>query len=246
MEDRRISRALRAIRRQLAWRQVDLADRARVAQSTVSLLEPGRIDGLSVRALRHICSAMDADLVLVIRWRGGDLDRILDERHARLGAQFVRRLEELGWTVFPEMTFSIYGERGSIDLLAWHSETRTLLVVELKSELTSVEETLRRLDVKDRLAARFAAERFGWRARNVARILVLPDDRTSRRRVEAHRGLLERAFPTPPSEVRRWLHHPSGSIAGVLFVSDSDHTRGRHGMSARKRIRKPVTGADRA
>jgi transcriptional regulator with XRE-family HTH domain len=174
MEDRRISRALRAIRRQLAWRQVDLADRARVAQSTVSLLEPGRIDGLSVRALRHICSAMDADLVLVIRWRGGDLDRILDERHARLGAQFVRRLEELGWTVFPEMTFSIYGERGSIDLLAWHSETRTLLVVELKSELTSVEETLRRLDVKVRLAARIAAERFGWRARNVARILVLP------------------------------------------------------------------------
>jgi hypothetical protein len=40
------------------------------------------------------------------------------------------------------VTFSIYGERGSIDLLAWHSETRTLLVVELKSELTSIEETL--------------------------------------------------------------------------------------------------------
>jgi hypothetical protein len=170
---------------------------------------------------------MDADLVLVVRWRGGDLDRILDERHARLGAQFVRRLEELGWTVHPEVTFSIYGERGSIDLLAWHSETRTLLVVELKSELTSIEETLRRLDVKIRLAARIAAQRFGWRARDVARILVLPDDRTSRRRVEAHRGLLERAFPSPPSEVRRWLRRPSRSIAGVLFVSDSDHKRGR-------------------
>jgi transcriptional regulator with XRE-family HTH domain len=96
MEDRRIGHALRAIRRRLAWRQVDLANRARVAQSTVSLLERGRIEGLSVRALRSICSAMDADLVLVIRWRGGDLDRILDERHARLGAEFVRRLEELG------------------------------------------------------------------------------------------------------------------------------------------------------
>jgi hypothetical protein len=49
-----------------------------------------------------------------------------------------------------------------------------LLVIELKSELTSVEETLRRLDVKVRLATRVAGERFGWRAVAAARLLVLP------------------------------------------------------------------------
>jgi transcriptional regulator with XRE-family HTH domain len=148
VEDLRIGRALRAIRHRLAWRQVDLARRARVGQSTVSLLERGHIDGLSIRALRRACAALDADLVLLVRWRGGDLNRLLDERHARLGARLARILEALGWEVSPEVTFAINGERGSIDLLAWHAGTRTLLVVEIKSELTSAGDTLRRLDVR--------------------------------------------------------------------------------------------------
>jgi hypothetical protein len=56
----------------------------------------------------------------------------------------------------------VFGERGSIDLLAWHESSRTLLVIELKTELTSVEETLRRHDSKVRLAPGIARERFGW------------------------------------------------------------------------------------
>jgi hypothetical protein len=202
------------------------------------LLERGHIGGLSIRALRRACAALDADLVLLVRWRGGDLDRLLDERHARLGARFARILESLGWEVTPEVTFAIYGERGSIDLLAWHTASRTLLVVEIKSELTSTEETLRRLDVKLRLAPQVAAQRLGWRPANVARLLVLPADRTSRRRVAAHSGVMDRAFPTTTTAVRRWLRHPSGSIAGLLFVTDIDHDGPRHGLAARKRIRR--------
>jgi hypothetical protein len=77
-------------------------------------------------------------------------------------------------------------------LLAWHARTRTLLVIELKSELTSVEETLRRHDVKMRLASRIALERFRWQAAIVGRLLVLPDERTARRRVAADFGVLGR------------------------------------------------------
>jgi transcriptional regulator with XRE-family HTH domain len=217
---------------------VDLARRARLGQSTVSLLERGHIDGLSIRALRRACAALDADLVLLVRWRGGDLDRLLDERHARLGARLARILESLRWEVSPEVTFAIYGERGSIDLLAWHAATRTLLVVEIKSELTSAEETLRRLDVKVRLAPQVAVQRLGWRPAKVARLLVLPADRTSRRRVAAHSGIMARAFPTATAAVRHWLRHPSGSIAGLLFVTDSDHDGPRHRLAAQKRIKR--------
>jgi hypothetical protein len=139
---------------------------------------------------------------------------MLDERHARLGAEFARFLERPGWTVSPEVTFSVYGERGSIDLLAWHPSTRALLVIELKSELTSVEETLRRLDVKVRLAPRIAAERFGWRAATIGRLQVFPNDRTARRKVAAHSGILDRVFHDSPGAVRRWLRQPSGPMPG--------------------------------
>ena len=75
----------------------------------------------------------------------------------------------------------MYGERGSIDLLAWHEASRTLLVIEFKTELTSIEETLRRHDSKVRLAPGIARERFGWDPAVDARLLVLPEDRTARR-----------------------------------------------------------------
>ena len=81
--------------------------------------------------------------MLVVRWRGGELDQLLDAAHARLGEDLVGLLTADGWTVVPDVSFSIYGERGSIDLLAWHQETRTLMVIELKSEIASVEETFR-------------------------------------------------------------------------------------------------------
>jgi Holliday junction resolvase-like predicted endonuclease len=73
----------------------------------------------------------------------------------------------------------VYGERGSIDLLAWHEATRTLLVVEVKTEVASIEATLRKHDEKVRLARRVAADRFGWQATVTSRLLVLP--RTSPR-----------------------------------------------------------------
>jgi hypothetical protein len=61
-----------------------------------------------------------------------------------------------GWTTAVEVTFNHYGDRGSIDVLAVHPVARIALVVEVKTEITSAEETLRRLDVKVRLGAGLA------------------------------------------------------------------------------------------
>ena len=78
------------------------------------------------------------------------------------------------------MTFARVGERGSIDLLAWHASSRALLVIEIKTELVSLEGLLRPLDVKVRLAAEIAAK-FGWRPLSISRLVVLPENSTARR-----------------------------------------------------------------
>ena len=54
------------------------------------------------------------------------------------------------WIARPEVSFSIYGERGVIDLLAWHAATRSLLVVELKTELIDLQDLVSVLDRKRR------------------------------------------------------------------------------------------------
>ena len=176
------------------------------------------------------CSSLDG---------GRELDRLLDERHARVGEALSRELVDSGWEVLAEVSFSVFGERGSIDLLAWHAATRTLLVIELKSELTSIEETFRRHDTKVRLAGRIAADPFGWRPVSVGRLLVLPEGRTARRRAELHATLFERSYPDRNVAVRRWLRQPAGRpVAGLLFLSSSDGAGGRRVSGPQRRVRR--------
>jgi transcriptional regulator with XRE-family HTH domain len=233
-----LGRIARALRHRLGWRQADVARRAAVSQARVSTLERGQIDNLSVQMLRRILRVLDADLVLLVRWRGGELDRLLDEGHAALVGRIAALLEEWGWDTRLEVSFSIFGDRGSIDALAWHAPTATLLVVEIKTEITSVEETLRRHDVKCRLGGGLAAERFGWRARTIARLLVLPDTMTARRRVARHESVFSRAYPIRSDHLRRWLRTPESAAAGLLFAPGSRETTGIGNSLARKRVRR--------
>jgi transcriptional regulator with XRE-family HTH domain len=238
MEDARIGRTLRAIRHRLGWRQSDVAARAGVAQDLVSRIERGRLGRTPVAKVRDVAAALDAEVRLTIHWRGGDLDRLIDEGHAHLVGRTVDVLKAAGWEVRTEVSFSIYGERGSIDVLAWHVASRTLLVGEVKSDLTSVEETIRRHDVKARLAARIGAEQLGWKAGAVGRLLVLPDLSTQRRRVERHGAVLATAYPTRGHAVSAWLRNPDGEMSGRAFLRTE---YGRSSVAiARKRIRRPI------
>jgi transcriptional regulator with XRE-family HTH domain len=232
MDDLQIGRIARILRQRIGLRQSDVAARAGCSQSEVSLLDRGRIAAMSLGRLRKLFAVFDADLVVYVRWRGGDLDRLIDSRHASLAERITQLLELAGWIVVPEVSYSTFGERGSIDLLAWHPATRTLLVIELKSELTSIEGTLRQHDVKVRLGPTIARERFGWDPAAVARLLVLPDDRTARRRVEQHRAVFARAYPQRSVAIRRWLQAPVGALGGILFLPDAIAAR------AKRRIRR--------
>lgn len=239
MDPIRVGRIVRALRQQRGWRQADLARAAGVSQPVVSRLETGQLRSLLVRAAEDIIVALGARPRFDVSWRGGELDRLLDDRHAWLVGEVVRRLERDGWEAQVEVSFSVYGERGSIDVLAWRATVRALLVVEVKTELTSVEETLRKLDAKVRLAGRSATDRFNWRATMVGRLLVLPDVTTARRRVMRAAAVLDVALPARGAAVTEWLRRPAGSMAGLLFLPPIRGGDGRWRPTTPVRIRRP-------
>ena len=202
----------------------------------MSRAERGRLR--DVMKLRRQAAALDAEVFVSIRWRGGEIDRLLDEGHAAITGWVVETLTALGWDVFAEVSYSIRGERGSVDVIAWHPETRTVLVVEVKTELTSLEETLRKHDAKQRLAAEIGQERFAWpKPGAVARLLVLPDLSTARRKVARHDAVLAAAYRLRGDSARKWLSNPSGGTSLLLFASFTRRPRGKRDAVSRKRIR---------
>jgi transcriptional regulator with XRE-family HTH domain len=84
MDDVRLGRRFRALRHRLGWRQADAGSRAGLSQDVVSLVERGRIEDVSVRALRRHAQALGAELRMELWFRGGELDRLMDEGHASL------------------------------------------------------------------------------------------------------------------------------------------------------------------
>jgi hypothetical protein len=112
------------------------------------------------------------------------------------------------------------------------------LIVEVKTELASVEEALRRLDVKARHGAEIAKLR-GWQPRLIARLFVIGESGAARRAVEARSAIFATGYPTRGWDVRRWLAAPSGPMAGILFlplIASSDG-RSTGGGSHRVRVR---------
>ena len=204
------------------------------------MLERGHLDAVPLRVLRTVLRALDASVELDVRWRGGAVDRLLDERHARLVTSTVQMLAADGWTVRVEVSYSVYGKRGSIDVLGWHAAERALVVGEIKSQLTSAEQTQRKHDEKVRLAPRVAREREGWEADVVGRLLVMPEGSTSRRRLAHARPVLATTYPLSQREVRAWLRRPVAAMCGVLLLPDT--TPG----SARQRVFSRRAGAGRA
>jgi transcriptional regulator with XRE-family HTH domain len=218
MDDSRVGSVLRAVRMRRGWRQADLAKAAGVSDSLVSRLERGMFENVPIQTVRRVLAVLDIRLDLVPRWHGGDLDRLLNARHSALHEEVARWLSDRypGWVVAPEVSFSIYGERGVIDMLAWHSARRALLVIELKTDIVDVNELLGTLDRKRRLAKQIARER-GWPAEIVGSALIVAASRTNRRRIDAHDVALRNSLPDDGRRLRAWLDDPSGGCDARLL-----------------------------
>jgi transcriptional regulator with XRE-family HTH domain len=242
MTDQRVGAALRVLRIKKGWRQVDLARRANVSSSTVSVIERGHVDAVSMRALRRVAGALEVRADIRLWLPHGEMDRLLNAGHAAFHEVLARYLGSLhGWVHAPEVSFAVYSERGVIDILAFHEPTRSLLVIELKTEVVSLEDLLTTMDVRMRHAATIARDR-GWNAMTVSAWVVFADSRTNRRRVAAHRAVLGSAFPADGNAMRSWMLRPTGSIRALSFWTDSRVAAARQSVGAPRRVRLHESG----
>ena len=243
MDDVRLGATLRVLRIHKRLRQSDVARRAGLRRETVSRLERGGLGRLPLDQARAVATALGATLDVRLRWQGADLDRTMGAAHADLHEALVGLLgRRPPWAWRGEVSFSIYGERGVIDILAWHQPTRSLLIIELKTELVDPQELVATMDRRVRLGRRIA-ERFDWSPTTVSCWVVLSDTSTNRRRVGRHRGLVRTAFPAEGHAMRRWLRAPSGRIDALSFWSDVRSGPARRTISQTKRVRRRAGGS---
>jgi transcriptional regulator with XRE-family HTH domain len=228
----RFGRGIRVLRLRRRWRQRDLAAAAQVSPTLVARIERGASTTIPAGKLDRVAHALGATSDLRLNWNGEALDRLLDRDHARLVELVAGKLRTLGWEVVLEATFFIRGERGSIDLLAWHAVARCVLVVEVKSVVPDIQAMLMAIDRKARLATEIARSR-GWSPVAAGRLLVVGESRTSRRRIDALSASFAAEFPHRAIQVRRWLANPAAAapLRGLWFVSTG------HGATARHRVR---------
>jgi transcriptional regulator with XRE-family HTH domain len=212
-----VGRTLRTIRLRAGKRQEDVATLAGVSRSFVAKVESGAVDSIDLGRIDSVCRALGAVLDLRVRWRGEHLDRLIDEAHATPVELVVRMLRGAGWLTVVEHSFSEFGERGSIDVFAWHPTALTVLVIEVKTLIADAQDTFGRHDRKVRLAPKLAADR-GWTCRHVARLLIVGDTSTNRRHVASLGSSFQASYPLRGDPLRRWVRHPDGPMAGLLFV----------------------------
>lgn len=236
MDDLRFGAAIRAARIRRGWRQIDLAKAANVSTGTITRLEHGHAGRMTIAVVRGVAAALDIRVELLPRSRAADLDRLVNARHAALAEAVVARLTRIrGWEIRPEVSFSIWGERGVVDLLAWHAGRAALLVIELKTEIVDVGELLGTLDRKRRLGREIAAP-IGWRPASVSAWLSVGDGMTNRRRVTAHSATLRAALPDDGRRLRPWLLDPVDEVRALTFFSDGHPGKVGSGFATIRRV----------
>jgi transcriptional regulator with XRE-family HTH domain len=229
----------RAVRIKRGWRQVDVAARARVNRSVVSNIERGHLEHVAIGTLLNVARALEIQVSIGTRWRAGDLDRLISGRHSRLheavATWFANSLPE--WVLAPEVSFSIFGERGIIDILAWHPGRRALLVIELKTDIADVNELIGTMDRRRRLAREIAQDR-GWEPLTVSTWVLVAGGRTNRARVSAHKTLLRTAFPVDGRALYGWLRRPDDEVHALSLWDRASDDGGSRDLAARHRVRR--------
>ena len=215
MERRTVVRALRAIRRRKGLTQAQLGRRIGISRSELGRWEASNLDRCSVEETERWATSLNARLLIDLRVDG---ERpLVDARHAQMQNWLVALLRGAGWIVEAEASFNVYGDRGRIDVLAFHPTAQAMVVAEIKSRVDDAQELLGRLDVKRRVAPTIARDR-GWHARAVVPVIVVQEGTTAKRRIAMHAALFD-AFPLRARAAMAWLRRPTQAApAGILAL----------------------------
>jgi transcriptional regulator with XRE-family HTH domain len=196
------------------WTQRELGARLGISRSELGRWERSSLEQCSVEELERWATALNARVSIDLRVDG---ERpLLDARHAHLQNWLVGVLRGAGWIAEAEVSFNVFGDRGRIDVLAYHPIARALLVGEIKTRLDDAQDTLGRLDVKKRIAPGIARER-GWIPTATVPALLVLEGRTARRRIAAHAALFE-SLSVRARAAMAWLRQPKGSVPSGLLI----------------------------
>lgn len=228
VDDVAVGRGFRALRRRRGWTLRDLAVRANVAASVVSDIELGRLESVRLPTVRRVGRQLGITVEIAPRWPVADVSRLLDAGHAALAERIAQLLRQNGWEIVIEYTFSEYGERGSVDILAWHEAGHALLLVEVKSRIVDVQDLHASFDRKVRIVPNLVRRERGWRPSAVGTLLVVADSHANRDAVRAHSATFAARFPRRTRDARRWLADPVGRFGGVMFLPDSGRSLRMH------------------
>jgi Holliday junction resolvase-like predicted endonuclease len=210
------------------WRQSDVASRARISASVVARHERGMINSLDMLDRHASALGLRADLRLL--GRSGQLVRLADEEHAAIVEALADWLRRSGFEVEPEASFSEWGERGRIDLLAYDPRTTTVVIVEVKTLLLDLQELLGSLSVRERLVRTIAGRR-GWTIERRITMLAVAGTAANRKVVRSHAELFR------PFIVRR-LGQPGFDTAGRMLVWITPQRAARRTwIAGRERVR---------
>jgi hypothetical protein len=216
---------------------VELA--AGIDQTTVSMIERGWAAHLTLTTVRRAFDAVGVRLELAPRMSAADVASLLDEGHARLVETVLGVLHRHGWKTVAEYTFNHFGDRGSVDILAWHPATRTLLIVEVKTIFVDVQDLLGTLDRKCRVVPSLVSRERGWHPLAVGRVVVVENRAAARRTVDAHEQTFGSVLPARSRRVGQWLATPDGPLAGLWFLSSTTGGRGKRASGGVLRLRRP-------
>lgn len=181
-----VGRLLRILRIRRNWRLTDLAARTGLSSTTLHRHEIGSIT--SLERLEIHARALDVRIDLRPVGRSAELPRTLDEEHAAIVNALAAAFQAHDERVEVEASFSEWGERGRIDLLA-HAENR-LVVGEIKTDLGDLQDLFGAMNAKARLGPS-VAKHLGWPDAPVFWLLAVAATSRNRAIVKA----------TPPSSV---------------------------------------------
>lgn len=240
MDDERVASGLRRLRVRARLRQADAARLAGIPRQDAVAIEAGRLDGIAFGRIRRYARVVGARFDGELRWRGSDLERLLNRGHAAMHEATVRWLTAIGgWLIVPEVSFAYDRDRGVIDLIAWHAASRALLIIELKTRLVDLNALMGSMDIRQRVARRIARER-GWTPASISMWVLVADVRTNHRILADHSTVLRLKFPMDGRAIRRWLARPEGSIAALSFLPHDRVTDLGLDIVAPRRVRRPA------
>ncbi len=202
-------------RRRLGLTQSSLASSSGISPQMVAAIESAGANP-SVGVVMSVLDQLGLDLELIVRERAVVLTatpRRQDAGHSMCSGHVQRRISALpGWELRREVRIDSGRYHGWIDLLAFHAESGTLVIIEIKTRFDDLGALERTLDWYVREAAG-AARRFGWHTRRIVPwVLALATDEVETS-MRTDRTVIDAAFPGRAGAMDELLADPGALVS---------------------------------